>query len=222
MTTSNIPEYDFNIIEVIKEGFRRIEGVKGTFLAAFALYIFVAIILQILLGFIFPSPPAPAEPNYLNQQIVTILSYPVLMPLMLGMIMLAINHSRGEQIEYRSIFNYYHLTGTLSFAAIFIYIMTVIGFVLLILPGIYLSIAYVFTLPLIADKNMTVWEAMEFSRKSVTKHWFKVFGLLFLLSLMMAVGTLALGIGLIWAVPLMFVTLYSLLYPLIFDGVDFN
>jgi hypothetical protein len=60
---------------------------------------------------------------------------------------------------------------------------------------------------------------MEFSRKSVTKHWFKVFGLLFLLSLMMALGTLALGIGLIWAVPLMFVTLYGLLYPLIFDGV---
>ena len=219
MRSENIPEYDFDIIELIKEGLRRIEGVKGTFLAAFALYIFVAIILQILLGFIFPSPPAPAEPNYINQQIVTILSYPVLMPLMLGMIMLAIKHSRGEQIEYRSIFNYYHLTGTLSFAAILIYIMTVIGFVLLILPGIYLSIAYVFTLPLIVDKNMTVWEAMEFSRKSVTKHWFKVFGLLFLLSLMMAVGTLALGIGLIWAVPLMFVTLYGLLYPLIFNGV---
>ncbi len=219
MTTENIPEYDFDIIELIKEGFRRIEGVKGTFVAAFALYIFAAIILQIVLGYFFPSPPAPAEPNYLNQQIVTILSYPVLMPLMAGIIMLAINHSRGEEIEYRSIFNYYHLTGTLSFAAILIYIMTVIGFILLILPGIYLSIAYVFTLPLIVDKNMTVWEAMEFSRKSVTKHWFKVFGLLFLLSLMMAVGTLALGIGLIWAVPLMFVTLYGLLYPLIFDGV---
>ncbi len=222
MTTSNIPEYNFDIIEVIKEGFRRIEGVKGTFLAAFALYIFIAIILQILLGFIFPSPPAPAEPNYLNQQIVTILSYPVLMPLMIGIIMLAINHSRGEQIDYRSIFNYYHLTGTLSLAAILIYIMTVIGFVLLILPGIYLSIAYVFTLPLIVDKNMTVWEAMEFSRKTVTKHWFKVFALMFLLSLIMGVGILALGIGLIWAVPLMFVTLYGLLYPFIFDGVDFN
>ena len=99
MTTENIPEYDFDIIEVIKEGFRRIEGVKGTFVAAFALYIFAAIILQIVLGYFFPSPPAPAEPNYLNQQIVTILSYPVLMPLMAGIIMLAINHSRGEEIE---------------------------------------------------------------------------------------------------------------------------
>ena len=222
MIVTNIPEYDFDIIELIKEGFRRIEGVKGTFVIAFVLYIFAAIVLQIILGFIFPSPPAPAEPNYINQQIVTILSYPVLMPLMVGIIMLAINHSRGEQIDYRSIFNYYHLTGTLSLAAILIYIMTVIGFLLLILPGIYLSIAYVFTLPLIVDKNMNVWEAMEFSRKTVTKHWFKVFALMFLLSLIMGVGILALGIGLIWAVPLMFVTLYGLLYPLIFDGVDFN
>ena len=220
MIVTNIPEYDFDIIELIKEGFRRIEGVKGTFVIAFVLYIFAAIVLQIILGFIFPSPPAPAEPNYINQQIVTILSYPVLMPLMVGIIMLAINHSRGEQIDYRSIFNYYHLTGTLSLAAILIYIMTVIGFLLLILPGIYLSIAYVFTLPLIVDKNMNVWEAMEFSRKTVTKHWFKVFALMFLLSLIMGVGILALGIGLIWAVPLMFVTLYGLLYPLIFDGIE--
>ncbi len=215
----NIPEYDFDIIEIIKAGFHRIEGVKGIFLAAFVVYVVVAIILQMILGIFFPSPPAPAQPNLLNQQIVTILSYPVLMPLIVGIIMLAINYSRGENIEFKSIFNYYHLMGKLALASILIYIMTVIGFMLLILPGIYLSIAYIFTLPLIADKGMDVWEAMELSRKVVTKHWFKVFGLFFLLSLIMALGALTLGIGLIWAVPLMFVTLYGLLYPLIFDGV---
>lgn len=142
------------------------------------------------------------------------------MPLIVGIIMLAINYSRGENVEFKSIFNYYHLTGKLSLAALLIYIMTIIGFVLLILPGIYLSIAYVFALPLIADKGMNVWEAMELSRKAVTKHWFKVFALFFLLSLIMTLGALALGIGLIWAVPLLFVTLYGLLYPLIFDGVN--
>ena len=215
-----ILEYDFNIIEMIKVGFNRIEGVKGIFLAAFVVYIVIAIILQIILGIFFPSPPAPAEPNLLNQQIVTILSYPVLMPLIVGIIMLAINYSRGENIEFKSIFNYYHLMGKLALAGLMIYIMTVIGFVLLILPGIYLSIAYVFTLPLIADKGMDIWEAMELSRKAVTKHWFKVFGLFFLLSLIMALGALVLGIGLIWAVPLLFVTLYGLLYPLIFDGIS--
>ncbi len=220
MENKHIPEYDFDIIEMIKEGFNRIAGVKGIFLAAFVVYMVVVIVLQIILGIFFPSPPPPAEPNLLNQQIVTILSYPVLMPLMVGIIMLAINYTRGERIEFNSIFNYYHLTGKLAFAGLMIYIMTVIGFVLFILPGIYLTIAYVFTLPLVADKGMDVWEAMELSRKSVTKHWFKVFGLFLLLSLIMALGALALGIGLIWAVPLMFVTLYGLLYPLIFDEVE--
>lgn len=213
----NIPEYDFDIIEIIKVGFKSIEGVKGTFIAAFAIYLATAIVVQIILGVFFPSPPPPAEPNYLNQQIVTILSYPILMPLITGIIMLAIHYSRDEKIEFKSIFNYYHLTGKLSLAAILIYIMTIIGFILLVLPGIYLSIAYIFTLPLIVDKGMDVWDAMELSRKTVTKHWFKVFGLMLLLSIMMGLGALAFGIGLIWAVPLLFVTFYGLLYPLIFD-----
>jgi hypothetical protein len=80
----NIPEYDFDIIEMIKEGFQRIEGVKGIFIAAFVLYVCAAIILQVLLGFIFPVETISAEPNHLNQQIITILSYPVLMPIMAG------------------------------------------------------------------------------------------------------------------------------------------
>lgn len=213
--TQNIPEYDFDIIEIIKEGFRHLDGVKGTFVAAFGAYVVTAIVLQLILGIFFPS--TSVEPNLLNQQIVTILSYPVLMPLMVGIIMMAINYSRGESIEFKSIFNYYHLMGKLALAGILIYVMTIIGFVLLILPGIYLSIAYVFTLPLIADKGMDVWEAMELSRKTVTRHWFKVFGLLFLLGLIFIAGIMTFGIGLIWAVPLMFLTLYGLLYRSIFD-----
>jgi len=215
-----IPEYDFDIIEIIKEGFRRIEGVKGTFLVAFGIYFIIAVALNVVLGIFFPSPPLPADPNYLNQQIVTILSYPILMPLMVGIIMLAIKYSRGENLDFKSIFNYYHLTGKLSLAGLLIYVLTFIGILLLIIPGIYLSVAYVFTLPLIADKGLGVWEAMEYSRKTVTKHWFKVSGLMFLLGLILGVGVLALGVGVIWALPLMFVTLYGLLYPLIFDGVE--
>ena len=220
MKHDNLPEYDFDIIEIIKEGFRYLDGVKGIFVAAVGVYLVVAVVLQIVLGIFFPSPPAPAEPNLLNQQIVTILSYPVLMPLMVGIIMLAINYSRGEKIEFKSVFNYYHLMGKLSLAGILIYVMTIIGFILLVLPGIYLSIAYVFTLPLIADKGMDVWDAMELSRKTVTKHWFKVFGLLFLLSLFFLAGVITFGIGLIWAIPLMFLTLYGLLYRSIFDEFE--
>jgi len=215
----NIGDYDFDIIEIIKAGFARLEGVKMQFMIAFALYIAAAIIVQLLLGLIFSQGTAE-NPNLLNQQIVGILSYPVLMPIMAGIMMMAIDYSRGEQIEYKSIFNYYHLTGKLALAGILIYIFTIVGFMLLILPAIYVTVAYAFTIPLIVDKNMDVWEAMEYSRKTVTAKWFKVAGLMGALTIIMILGAIPLGIGLVWALPLMFVTLYGLAYPIMFESVE--
>jgi len=215
-----IPTYDFDIIELLKKGYAKMEGVKGIFLSAFAVYVVVALVLQMILEVVFPPSSVPSEPNLLNQFIVTVFSLPVLMPLMAGIIMMAIEHSRGEQIDFKSIFNYYPQMGKLALAGLLVYILTLIGFMFFILPGIYLSVAYVFTLPLIVDKNMEVWDAMEHSRKTVNKNFFKVFGLTLLLGLGLIGGILTFGIGLIWAVPLMFVTLYGLLYPMIFDRVE--
>ncbi len=209
-------EYDFDIIEITKAGWQWIDGVKAQFVIGIFIYIAIALITQSILGFIV-SIITTESSNVLNQQIIAILSYPVLMPLIAGLMMMALQHTRGESINFKSMFNYYHLTTKLALAGILIYIMTIFGFLLLILPGIYLSVAYVFAVILIVDKDMEVWEAMEHSRKAVGKRWFKVGGLMSLLGLIMFLGVLALGIGIIWAVPLMFVTLYGLLYPLMFD-----
>ena len=50
----------------------------------------------------------------------------------------------------------------------------------LILPGIYLFIAWTFSVPLVADKGLEFWSAMELSRKVVTRVWFEIFGLVVL------------------------------------------
>jgi len=218
MSIPTIPEYDFDMTAVTKEGFRRIEGVKQVFVIAFLIYIVVTIFTQSILGSFFPS--SLENPSIINQQIVGILSYPVLMPLIVGVMMMAVKHTRGESIEVKSMFEYYHMTGILSLAGLLVYIMTLLGFVLLIIPGIYLSVAYVFTLPLVADKGLGAWDAMELSRKAVNKQWFKIAGVMGMLSIIFLLGILTLGIGLIWAIPLFFVTLYGLLYPSIFDEVD--
>ena len=206
-----ILEYDFDTIEIIKAGFAWIDGVKLQFVIALGLYLAIAIVLQMLLGLVFPMG------NILNSQIVGILSYPILMPLIVGIMMMSVHHTRGENITFKSMFDYYHLTGKLAFAGILIYMMTIMGLIFFVLPGIYLSVAYIYAPMLIVDKNMEVWEAMEHSRKTVSKRWFKVGGLMTILGLIIFVGTLALGVGLIWAIPLMFVTLYGLLYPVMFE-----
>ncbi len=52
-----------------------------------------------------------------------------------------------------------------------------------------------FTIPLVIDKRMGFWEAMELSRKVVTKHWWKVFGLVIVLGLLGLAGLLVCIVG---------------------------
>ena len=172
----SIRDYDFDTIEMVKAGWERIRDVKIQFIAAFVIYIAASIVVQKVLGLFFP-PVADKMTTLLNQQIIGILSYPVLTPMIAGIIMMAVGHYRGKDVDFKSVFHYFYLTGKLALAGILIYLLTLLGFLLFILPGIYASVAYTFTIPLIVDKNMDVWEAMEFSRKTVTKHWFKVAGL---------------------------------------------
>jgi uncharacterized membrane protein len=71
-----------------------------------------------------------------------------------------------------------------------------------ILPGIYLAVAYIFAVPLIADKKLEFWTAMELSRKVVTTHWFPALGLIIVAGIIAALGVLAIGIGLIVTAPI--------------------
>lgn len=80
--------------------------------------------------------------------------------------------------------------------------MTAIGLVLLILPGIYLAVGYAFVIPLIIDRGMPVWEAMELSRTTVHKQWFQTFGLLLAAGLLLVGSAMLFGVGLIVTLPL--------------------
>jgi hypothetical protein len=76
-----------------------------------------------------------------------------------------------------------------------------IGTLLLILPGIYLAVSYIFAIPLTADRKMDFWEAMETSRKFVTQQWFVFFVLALVLFVINVVGALLFGIGLLVTIP---------------------
>jgi hypothetical protein len=59
-------------------------------------------------------------------------------------------------------------------------ILSGIGWAFCVLPGIYLFVAWLFAVPLVADKRLEFWSAMELSRKLVTRVWFEAFGLVLL------------------------------------------
>lgn len=78
--------------------------------------------------------------------------------------------------------------------------MIVLGAVFL--PSVYLLVSYVFMLPLIADRELSIWRAMETSRRAVHRQWFPVFGLLLAAGMLLFISAAALGVGLVLTLPL--------------------
>jgi hypothetical protein len=87
-------------------------------------------------------------------------------------------------------------------AGILIDLFVTVGMICLILPGVYLLVAYSFTNLLAIDKGLGFWEAMEVSRRAITRRWWSVLGLLLLGIPIMLLGFIAFGVGIFIALPL--------------------
>jgi hypothetical protein len=83
-------------------------------------------------------------------------------------------------------------------------LLTCLGMLLLIIPGIYLAVAWVFTAPLIIDKKLEFWTAMEVSRRVVTAQWWRLFGLMIVAGFLAALGILGCVVGIIFTIPFVY------------------
>jgi uncharacterized membrane protein len=203
--------YNFKIIDLIKESFSRTNGVKWKFMGAIIIYLIISFITTIILENTFPE-----NGGSFNNLIAYILSIPVLTPIEIGIEMLGVKHARNESLEFKSILEYFSYLIPIFFTCIAMYFIIVVGFIFLILPGIYLLISYSFTYRLIVDKGLGVFKAMELSRKTITKQWFKFFGLSLLFIFIIIISIIPLGIGLLWSIPTYYIA-YGILYHNLFD-----
>jgi uncharacterized protein DUF4339 len=117
-------------------------------------------------------------------------------PMMGGLYALYLKKIRGQPAQFSDAFLGFSTAFVpLMLAKIVVGLLTGLGMVLCILPGIYLGVAWVFALPLVIDKKMDFWPAMELSRKVVSKHWWVMFGFLLVSILVALAGLLACCVG---------------------------
>lgn len=103
---------------------------------------------------------------------------------------------RGEATEIGDAFSGFSVCfGQLALATFVSSLLTVFAFLLLILPGIYLAVCWMFTYLIVREKGLPFWDAMELGRKVITAQWFRVFGVL-LLFFLLAVAVNAVPIAL--------------------------
>jgi len=123
-------------------------------------------------------------------------------PLVGGLEYYFVRKLRGERPELGDCFiGFNSMTGALLLGSLVSIVLTVVGLVCLILPGLYLYIAYKFTYLLILDHKLDFWPAMEVSRRIITANWFMMFLLLIVAAIASSLGTIILIIGVVLTAP---------------------
>jgi len=149
---------------------------------------------------------------------VTIISAPIYAIFMAGLFKYFLKMIRGENAQIGDAFSGFGPSiGQLILLGLVMNSLVMIGCVLCLIPGVYLSVAWYFAIPLVIDRRMNFWEAMESSRKLVTKHWFLVFAFLLVIGLLAAAGVIACCIGIFVTMPIFFASIMYA-YETIFSG----
>lgn len=120
-----------------------------------------------------------------------------------GLDLLFLRLLRGEQAELTTAFAGFGAAFVaLLLGSLVAHTLTALGFLLCVLPGIYLLVAWWMFAPLLMlERGLGGWEALECSRKVVTANWWACLGLAVLSGLILLGGTLFFLVGLVLAMP---------------------
>ena len=203
LETALIGDYDVSVGDVLKESWRLTKGNKGAIWLALVVAGVIVFAVTRAVGILgLPDGQAAIASGdfllgYAQSMLSGFLLIPLTAPLFAGVYMLCIRRIGGESTRLSEIFNYFRFLPTLVLISIMITVLTYAGLFLLILPGIYLTVAYAFAVPLMLDKGLSPWESLEASRKAVTHRWFSVFGTAIVVYLLGILLTITL-VGMIW------------------------
>ncbi|MDX5478640.1 hypothetical protein [Fontibacter flavus] len=138
-------------------------------------------------------------------------------PLYAGYYLVANKISRREQITYPDFlmgFNYYWPVFSIWLIG---QLITGLGIIAFIIPGIYLAVAYSFSVLMAIFGGFDFWTALEESRKLITVRWWKFLVFTLVLLVINLLTILTLGLGLLITIPLTFYATYILFEDLTKD-----
>jgi len=119
-----------------------------------------------------------------------------------GMFWFFLKRIRGEEAKFDDAFAPFSVVFVQALVAGIVYSLLVsLGAFLCIIPGLLLAAVWVFAWPLMMDKRLEFWPAMEVSRRVLWPNIGGAFGLLLVGILVLLLGELCLCVGIFVAMP---------------------
>jgi hypothetical protein len=126
----------------------------------------------------------------------------------LGLARIGLNLVSGKAADISMLFGEGRKLVPMAAASIMYYAMVVVGLILLIVPGIYLALRFSQFGVAIVDKDMGAIESLKYSARLTEGNKMNLFGLYVLCFLVVLAGILALLVGLLAALPVVYLAPY--------------
>jgi zinc-ribbon domain len=186
-TSSSLP-----LGQYLKTGWGLFMQYPGGFIGFFLIYLLIQMVLHFS-----AAAGGPAAVSIVG----ALATFAIGPAMMMGNFIVSAKLLQNHTPQFSDFFLGFRFFVPLLLTGLVVGVLTCIGTMFLIIPGIYLMVAYVFATSLVVDRRLDFWPALELSRKTVQPIWFGMFGFFLLVLLLDLVGIVALVIGLLVTVP---------------------
>ncbi len=207
-----------DIVECIKRAFELTKRHFGILIGAGVVYWVVLFVFQLATGFAarpFGQPYMTPDGMMVTPPMATvagtvvwILNQILGIFLGLGLARVGLNVVSGKEATVGMLFGEGRKMMTAVGATILYVLMVAVGFVLLIVPGIYLALRFGQFQNAIVDKDLGVIDSLKYSARLTEGNKMNLFGLYILLVLIAIAGAIALLVGLIFTIPMFYMGVF--------------
>lgn len=187
---------ELDILAVIREAWRLTDGIKAMVVGGMLLVYAAVLAASMILGAVFGVEDRTLVGSSVSQLVIMTIVY----PFVAGVFMLGLKRSVGEPVRFEDQFTYYRNLLPIVAVGALQSLVTFVGLMLLIVPGIYLMFALSLAVPLKAERDLPITDCLLVSLRLVNRKFFEVAVLSLAAAGLAVLGVVSL-VGWIWTIP---------------------
>ncbi len=197
-------DFEFDYASIFNDARDLLRGSKRVILVGVLIQATVSFLAQRSIALYLGEPET--VPDWVAASVLGMVPSLITAPITAGILLFTIKRAAGDSsASINELFRHYDRFLAIAGLSIAQSMLIGLGLVFFVLPGIYLAIGYGLALPLMIEKQMGIWEALETSRRSLNHCWFRLLGFWLILTIGAGIGiVITLGIGSFWLLPLLF------------------
>jgi len=116
---------------------------------------------------------------------------------------------KGQHIDISDFFRGFDKAGSLILVSLLIFLIVMLGLIMLIIPGIYFAVSYVFSHLFVWFYDKDASEAIRLSKLTVSGNFRQILLLFLILAGINLLGLMAFGVGILLTMPFSFCVVYA-------------